>query len=486
MRPDGRRSGRAGWLRSPAIGRSAAVADPTGTAHGGVRVTAGGKGVRRPRGSRCGGLRGVVTLVLIGAVLVTARPASAAGYAPEPYCQLHVLGSLYGDASGNGPANGAAWDPSITSWRLRAGNASTADRFERCARWMVANDVGGNAGATVARRNNSVTLTDFWPAGQGVPFPHGQMTDVVAHASPLGKRAFIMSVIEGEGEVCDPSNATCATAQIADNSRTISGGTNPQYHEHIVALLQPAIDAGLTSAFTATGKGCVPQTVDQLAAGLQAALCIRSSDFAVIKDWPVATCNRVPGYGYLAGYACGQPDAPPPPPPPPPPPTLAVRLDPTSIALGGTSTLTWDGGADTGCQASGAWSGSVASVGSLTVTPTTAGALTYTLTCDNAAGLDTASATLDVTGPGPSIVAFGSIPDPVPKGGPGALRWTSTGLDPDSCKVRVSGTTLAKQLPTNVDSWPIPPTRIKDGTKFTLVCTAGGVKQSAETILAVV
>jgi hypothetical protein len=201
-----------------------------------------------------------------------------------------MLGSLYGDASGNGPANGAAWDPSTTSWRLRAGNASAADRFERCARWMVANDVGGNAGAKVARRNNSVTLTDFWPAGRGVPFPHGQMTTVVTQASPLGKRAFIMSVIEGEGEVCDPSNATCATAQIADNSRTIGGGTNPQFYEHIVALRQPAIDAGLTSAFTATGKGCVPQTVDQLAAASRP-LCIRSNDFAVIKDWPVATCN---------------------------------------------------------------------------------------------------------------------------------------------------------------------------------------------------
>ena len=127
--------------------------------------------MRRPRRSRSGGWRGVVALALIGAVLGPGRPASATGYAPEPYCQLHVLGSLYGDASGNGPANGAAWDPSTTSWRLRAGNASAADRFERCARWMVANDVGGNAGAKVARRNNSVTLTDFWPAGQRRPVP---------------------------------------------------------------------------------------------------------------------------------------------------------------------------------------------------------------------------------------------------------------------------------------------------------------------------
>ena len=414
---------------------------------------------------------------------MTGRPASAAGYAPEPYCQLHVLGSLYGDASGNGPANGAAWDPSTTSWRLRAGNASAADRFERCARWMVANDVGGNAGAKVARRNNSVTLTDFWPAGQGVPFPHGQMTDVVTHASPLGKRAFIMSVIEGEGEVCDPSNATCATAQIADNSRTISGGTNPEYYEHIVALLQPAIDAGLTSAFTATGKGCVPQTVDQLAAGLQAALCIRSSDFAVIKDWPVATCNRVPGYGYVAGYACGQPDAPP---PPPPPPTVSVRLDPTSIALGGTSTLTWDAGADTGCQAGGAWSGSVASAGSLTVTPTTAGTLTYTLTCDTGAGQETASADARRDGPRAVDRRLRLDPRPGPQGRTGRAALVEHRPRPGQlqgpCRWHDAGEAAADQRRQLADP---ARRRIKDGTRFSLVCTAGGVKQSAETILAV-
>ena len=343
--------------------------------HGDVRATAGGNGVRGPMRSRRGGWPAAVALVLVGATLVTGRPASAATYVPEPYCQLHVLGSLYGDASANGPANGAGWNPSTTTWKLRAGSASAADRFERCARWMVGNDIGGNAGAKVTRRNNAVSLTDFWPAGQGVPFPHGQMTSVVSQASPLAKRAFIMSVIEGEGEVCDPSDTTCATAQIADNSRTIGGGTNPEFYEHIVALLQPAIDAGLSSAFTATGKGCVPQTVDQLAAGLQAALCISSTDFAVIKDWPVATCNRVPGYGHLDGYVCGQPDGVPPPPPPPPPPTVSLHADPTTITLGESSTLTWDAGTDTGCQAGGAWSGSVASAGSLTVAPTVAGAL---------------------------------------------------------------------------------------------------------------
>ena len=162
-----------------------------------------------------------------------------------------------------------------------------------------------------------------------------------------------------------------------------------------------------------------------------------------------------------------------------------MRLDPTTVTLGGSSTLTWNAGADTGCQASGAWSGPMASAGSLTVTPTAAGLVTYTLTCDTGSGNDSASATLTVVGSGPSIIAFGSTPDPVPMGGPGALHWSTTGLDANSCKVRVGGTTLAKQLPTNVVGWPIPATRIKDGTKFSLVCTASGIKQSAGTILAV-
>src|SRR6476646_5473013 len=70
--------------------------------HGGVRTTAGGNGVRGPMRSRRGGWPAAVALVLVGATLVTGRPASAATYVPEPYCQLHVLGSLYGDASGNG------------------------------------------------------------------------------------------------------------------------------------------------------------------------------------------------------------------------------------------------------------------------------------------------------------------------------------------------------------------------------------------------
>jgi hypothetical protein len=243
-------------------------------------------------------------------VLLAVLPAcvgpTVGAYNPDPYCQFHVLGSLYGDASLNGPANGATWNPYNTTWLLKNGNVHVIDRFERCARWMVRNDVGGNHAAIVTRQGSSVTLQGFWPAGPLVPFPFGAMTPLVAHADPLQKRAFLMSVIEGEGEVCSPRGGLCFAAQISDNSRSIQGGTNPGYYQHVAALVPVATAAGVGSAYTAMAHSCTPLSLLQMVAA--AALCIRSQDFLVVSQWPVAACDRVPGFGHLAGYVCGRPD----------------------------------------------------------------------------------------------------------------------------------------------------------------------------------
>ena len=156
-----------------------------------------------------------------------------------------------------------------------------------------------------------------------------------------------MSVIEGQGEVCDPSNATCATADIADNSRTISGGTNPEYYEHIVALLQPADPRWAHEAFHRHGQGLRPP--DRGPAGRGPPGPRRASAAATsrsLKDSPVATCAPCPGFSATSPWLCLLParrsstaatttDS------------VLVRLHPTAIALGGTSTLTWDAGTDT-------------------------------------------------------------------------------------------------------------------------------------------
>ena len=75
-------------------------------------------------------------------------------------------------------------------------------------------------------------------------------------------------------------------------------------------------------------------------------------------------------------------------------PTIAVN--PTSLTVGSSATLTWTAINANGCTASGSWSGSQASSGTQTVTPSAAGTNTYTLTCTGANGAVSSSATLTV------------------------------------------------------------------------------------------
>jgi hypothetical protein len=97
------------------------------------------------------------------------------------------------------------------------------------------------------------------------------------------------------------------------------------------------------------------------------------------------------GYGFIdAGAALAAvPD--------PAGPTInTYDLNPTTINLGQSSTLTWAAQNVTGCVASDAWSGAKAPSGSQVFTPTTAGSFTYTLTCTNLTGQAIAQQTLTV------------------------------------------------------------------------------------------
>ncbi len=98
-----------------------------------------------------------------------------------------------------------------------------------------------------------------------------------------------------------------------------------------------------------------------------------------------------------------------------PPPPAAPKLTSTasSIVLGASMTLTWSSVSATSCTASGAWSGTMATSGTQTVTPTAAGTDTYTLTCSNAGGASSpSSVTLTVTS---------AAPPPASHSGGGAL-----------------------------------------------------------------
>ena len=78
---------------------------------------------------------------------------------------------------------------------------------------------------------------------------------------------------------------------------------------------------------------------------------------------------------------------------------ITISVNPTSVTLGQSTTLTWSAPTGTACTASGAWSGSQANMGTVTQTPTTAGTETFTLTCNGGMySSNSASATLTVAG----------------------------------------------------------------------------------------
>ncbi len=104
---------------------------------------------------------------------------------------------------------------------------------------------------------------------------------------------------------------------------------------------------------------------------------------------------------------------------PPPKPTATISVSPTSITQGASATITWSSTNATTCTASGAWSGSEATSGTQSVTPTAAGSLTYSLACAGTGGSANGSATLTVT----------AAPTGGGKGGGGALDpWTILAL----------------------------------------------------------
>ena len=67
-----------------------------------------------------------------------------------------------------------------------------------------------------------------------------------------------------------------------------------------------------------------------------------------------------------------------------PAPTLTLSVSPASITIGQSVVVTWSSTNATACAASGAWSGTQATAGSVNETPSVTGTATYTLVCSGA------------------------------------------------------------------------------------------------------
>jgi len=81
-------------------------------------------------------------------------------------------------------------------------------------------------------------------------------------------------------------------------------------------------------------------------------------------------------------------------------PDVTLNLNPTTINVGQTATLSWTVTNATSCTASGSWSGSQGFSGSLPLKPSAAGSYSYVLTCVNADGKTVDTDVLTVVTPG--------------------------------------------------------------------------------------
>ncbi len=106
-------------------------------------------------------------------------------------------------------------------------------------------------------------------------------------------------------------------------------------------------------------------------------------------------------------------------------PSTGVCLGSSTVAVGGSTTLTWSTINATSCTASGSWSGALAASGSQTVTVTTAGTNQYILTCTNAAAAS-GSNSINLTAVAPAVPTLTLSTTSITLGQSATITWSSS------------------------------------------------------------
>ena len=157
-----------------------------------------------------------------------------------------------------------------------------------------------------------------------------------------------------------------------------------------------------------------------------------------------------------------------------PAPTVTLSANPTSVASGGASALTWSSTNATGCIASGAWTGTKTTSGSESTAALSATA-SYTLTCTGPGGSAFQTATVAIL-PAASVTLMAN-PTSVGSGGSSVLTWSSTNAT--SC-LASGGWSGVIATGGNQSTGPLTAT-----TSYTLTCTGPGGSGAAGTTVAV-
>jgi hypothetical protein len=184
-----------------------------------------------------------------------------------------------------------------------------------------------------------------------------------------------------------------------------------------ISAAPTTITVGQSSTLTWSSTNATSCTASCAWSGAQATSgTVSESPMATGTSTYTLTCNGAGGSANAAAALTVNAAAP----------TVTLSINPTSITLGQSATLTWSSTNATSCTASGAWSGPQPTSGTLTVTPTAAGADSYTLSCSGAAAATAMSVVNEtVTVPQTTVTATALSG----KAGGGAIEpWSLIGL----------------------------------------------------------
>jgi hypothetical protein len=146
------------------------------------------------------------------------------------------------------------------------------------------------------------------------------------------------------------------------------------------------------------------------------------------------------------------------------PPSAQLTANPTAVASGGSSSLTWTSSNAASCTASGGWTGLLAANGSQSTGPVSS-PQTYSIVCTGPGGLSAPATTTVALIPAPAATLSAS-PTAVASGSASVLTWTST----NATACTASGGWSGPLAPSGTMSTG----PLTASTDYGLVCTGAG------------
>jgi hypothetical protein len=203
----------------------------------------------------------------------------------------------------------------------------------------------------------------------------GDVCTVIVTNNTTVAAAYVAPALISPTVTVAPSPSSIAAAESLSVTVSVSGGSGKPTPTGAIVLSSGAYAS--SSTVLSSGSATITLPVGSLAVGTDTLTATYTPDSASSATFTSATGTNT--VTVTAGSAA---------------PTVTLTANPTSITSGESSILTWSSTNATSCTASSGWSGTKATSGNLSVSPTST--TSYTLTCTGASGSAEASVTLTV------------------------------------------------------------------------------------------